>query len=57
MSLLGESGNGKVTLIVTVQTPVPQGTSLMRLGFSERWEALTPEQRRKFPPIAPDFCH
>jgi Uma2 family endonuclease len=21
----------------------------------ERWEALTPEQRRKFPPIAPDF--
>lgn len=20
-----------------------------------RWEALTPEQRRKFPPIAPDF--
>jgi Uma2 family endonuclease len=22
----------------------------------ERWEALTPEQRRKFPPIAPDFA-
>ncbi|MTJ52261.1 Uma2 family endonuclease [Anabaena sp. UHCC 0253] len=22
---------------------------------TERWEALTPEQRRKFPPIAPDF--
>jgi Uma2 family endonuclease len=21
----------------------------------ERWEALTPEQRRRFPPIAPDF--
>jgi Uma2 family endonuclease len=21
----------------------------------ERWEALTPEQRRKFPPLAPDF--
>jgi len=21
----------------------------------ERWQALTPEQRRKFPPIAPDF--
>jgi Uma2 family endonuclease len=21
----------------------------------ERWEALTPEQKRKFPPIAPDF--
>ncbi len=21
----------------------------------ERWEALTPQQRRKFPPIAPDF--
>ncbi len=21
----------------------------------DRWEALTPEQRRKFPPIAPDF--
>lgn len=21
----------------------------------ERWEALTPEQRRKFPPIAADF--
>lgn len=21
----------------------------------ERWESLTPEQRRKFPPIAPDF--
>jgi Uma2 family endonuclease len=21
----------------------------------QRWEALTPEQRRKFPPIAPDF--
>jgi Uma2 family endonuclease len=21
----------------------------------ERWDALTPEQRRKFPPIAPDF--
>lgn len=21
----------------------------------ERWEALTPDQRRKFPPIAPDF--
>ncbi|WP_413174610.1 Uma2 family endonuclease [Anabaena azotica] len=21
----------------------------------ERWEALTPEERRKFPPIAPDF--
>lgn len=21
----------------------------------ERWEALSPEQRRKFPPIAPDF--
>lgn len=21
----------------------------------ERWEVLTPEQRRKFPPIAPDF--
>ncbi|HEY9296602.1 MAG TPA: Uma2 family endonuclease, partial [Phormidium sp.] len=21
----------------------------------ERWEALTPEQRHKFPPIAPDF--
>ncbi len=21
----------------------------------ERWENLTPEQRRKFPPIAPDF--
>jgi Uma2 family endonuclease len=21
----------------------------------ERWETLTPEQRRKFPPIAPDF--
>jgi len=21
----------------------------------ERWEALTPEQRKKFPPIAPDF--
>ena len=21
----------------------------------ERWNALTPEQRRKFPPIAPDF--
>ncbi len=21
----------------------------------ERWEALTPEQRRKFPPITPDF--
>ncbi|NEQ79110.1 MAG: Uma2 family endonuclease, partial [Moorea sp. SIO2I5] len=21
----------------------------------ERWEALTPEQRRKFPPIVPDF--
>jgi Uma2 family endonuclease len=23
--------------------------------WRERWEALTPEQRRKFPPIAPDF--
>jgi len=22
---------------------------------SDRWEALTPEQRRKFPPLAPDF--
>ncbi|NJL10366.1 MAG: Uma2 family endonuclease [Calothrix sp. SM1_7_51] len=22
----------------------------------ERWEALTPEERRKFPPIAPDFA-
>jgi Uma2 family endonuclease len=22
---------------------------------TNRWEALTPEQRRKFPPIAPDF--
>ncbi|HEY9851837.1 MAG TPA: Uma2 family endonuclease [Leptolyngbyaceae cyanobacterium] len=22
----------------------------------ERWESLTPEQRRKFPPIAPDFA-
>ncbi len=22
----------------------------------ERWETLTPEQRRKFPPIAPDFA-
>jgi len=22
---------------------------------AERWQALTPEQRRKFPPIAPDF--
>ncbi|MFB2936721.1 Uma2 family endonuclease [Aerosakkonemataceae cyanobacterium BLCC-F154] len=22
----------------------------------ERWEALTPQQRRKFPPIAPDFA-
>jgi Uma2 family endonuclease len=22
---------------------------------TDRWEALTPEQRRKFPPIAPDF--
>ena len=22
----------------------------------ERWEALTPEQRSKFPPIAPDEC-
>ncbi|MFM8003591.1 MAG: Uma2 family endonuclease, partial [Dolichospermum sp.] len=21
----------------------------------ERWEALTPEEKRKFPPIAPDF--
>ena len=21
----------------------------------ERWEALTPQQRRKFPPLAPDF--
>ena len=21
----------------------------------ERWEALTPDQRRKFPPLAPDF--
>lgn len=21
----------------------------------DRWEALTPEQRRKFPPLAPDF--
>ena len=21
----------------------------------ERWKALTPEQRKKFPPIAPDF--
>ncbi|NJN21148.1 MAG: hypothetical protein HC812_08125 [Leptolyngbya sp. RL_3_1] len=21
-----------------------------------RWEALTPEQRRKFPPICPDFA-
>lgn len=21
----------------------------------ERWESLTPEQRRKFPPLAPDF--
>jgi Uma2 family endonuclease len=23
--------------------------------IAERWQALTPEQRRKFPPIAPDF--
>lgn len=23
--------------------------------MSERWEALNPEQRRKFPPLAPDF--
>lgn len=23
--------------------------------LAERWQALTPEQRRKFPPIAPDF--
>jgi len=29
----------------------PDGAWIRR----ERWEALTPEQRRKFPPIAPDF--
>lgn len=28
---------------------------LIKLKSLRRWEALTPEQRRKFPPIAPDF--
>jgi Uma2 family endonuclease len=30
----------------------PDATWIQR----ERWEALTPEQSRKFPPIAPDFA-
>ncbi|MFQ3616756.1 MAG: Uma2 family endonuclease [Cyanobacteriota bacterium] len=60
-----QSGRGKVFSSSTLfKLPIGGGGEASSSSFRSpdvawvelsRWQALTPEQRRKFPPIAPDF--